>query len=299
MLTRGVRVLATMLGMGTVVAVALLVGLLVPVRGVAAQDDSSGALSLSVEGPGVACQAGACVVSPGSSFTLTVEVVEAPDAGYIGLGTQIVYQNLIYTPTEDKVDEMLINTDGYPGISVRSDQAMLVNHGQTAGTPPDFAASHYTGPAIQIALTCTDDYSRNEVELVAYTDDNTLGSGFKLPIASGGAVVSAGDSLLIHCGEPAPGSEGTEGPDGSETPGATLPPELDSPEERATATAVAKSTGTAVARATATAAAAVENGTDDDDGGSNTGLWIAIGAIAAVAVAIAGGGALYWRRTQR
>jgi len=286
-----------MLGMGTV-AVALLVGLLVPVRGVGAQDDSSGALSLSVEGAGVACQAGACVANPGSAFTLTVEVVEAPDAGYIGLGTQIVYQNLIYTPTEDKEDEMLINTDGYPGISVRSEQATLVNHGQTAGTPPDFAASHYTGSAVQMALTCTDGYTRNEVELVAYTDENTLGSGFKLPIASGGAIVSAGDSLLIHCGEPQPGAEGTEGPDGSETPGATLPPELDSPEEQATATAVAKSTGTAVARATATAVAVAEDETNDD-GGSNTGLWIAIGAIAAVAVAIAGGGAFYWRRTQR
>ena len=287
-----------MRGMGAV-ALALLVGLLVPVRGVGAQD-SDGAFSLSAEGPGVSCQASACVVDPGSEFTLTVSIAEAPSDGFIGLQTQVIFQNLIYAPTEDKEDEMLINTDGYPGISVRAVEPNLVSHGQTAGTPPDFAASHHSGPAVRLALTCTDGYSRNEVELPPYSREYPLGSGFKLPLIDGVSEnVPASDNLLVHCGEPQPGSDGTVGPGTEPAPGATRAGPTGTAIARATGTAVARATGTAVARTTATAVAAAENGADDDDGGSNTGLWIAIGAIAAVAVAIAAGGALYWRRTQR
>jgi hypothetical protein len=161
-------------------------------------------MSIAIDGSGVDCDGDECIVDPGTDFTLTVSVDEAPDAGYIGIATQVNFQNLTYTPTETAADEILISVDGFPGINVRSapSDGTVVNHGMTAGMPPTFTTSQYTGPVVAIALTCTDDYTRNEVQLAPFSDSNTLGTGFKLPAEAGGLNVPAGDDLLIHCGPP-------------------------------------------------------------------------------------------------
>jgi hypothetical protein len=241
------------------------------------------------------------VVDQGSAFTLTVEVAEAPSAGYIGIQTQVRYNALEYAPAAAEEDEVAVSEDGFPGILVRSTAtAGRVAHGMTAGTPPSFTTSDYTGPILALAFTCTDGYSRNDVQLTPYSDDNTLGSGFKLPQDAGSANVPAGDSLLIHCGEPPPGAEETAVAAGPEaTQAAATAAAAGATPADPTRTAIARATGTAIARTTATAAAEATNGTDDDDGG-NTGLWIALASLAGVAVlAGAGGAAYYWRRTHR
>jgi len=253
---------------------ALLFGWMTPAAGVQAQD-ASGAMSIAIDGSGVDCDGDECIVDNGSDFTLTVTIDESPSDGYIGLLTQVDYQNLIYTATEDKEDEMLINMDGFPGISVRVDrgtgvhQLTAVSHGQTTGTTPPFTPSHYSGPAIQIALTCTDDYSRNEVELAPYSaanssDPNLLGTGFKLPVIGGVSVnVPASDSLLVHCGVPPTATPVP--PDATGTPPPVLPP--------------------------------VGTGMAGSDGDSSTGLWIVIGSLLAAGAA-AGAGALVWKRAR-
>ena len=279
-------------------ALALVLGPAPAAGGVQAQG-TGGAVSLSIEGPGVDCDGDECIVEPGSSFTLIVSVSEAPEPGYLGIGTQTLFRNLIYSPTDQAVEEIVVDVDNFPGIAVRapSDPTVSgeVDHGMTAGTPPTFTTSHYEGPILELAMTCTDDYSRNDVELGAYSPTNTLGTGFKLPNDEN---VSAGDILLIHCGTPPAGSGGTATPT-SLPPGAGTPFPPDSPEAQATATAEAAAAAvaaTATASAGATATAVAEGGDGgDDDGGSNTGLWIALGAIAGVAVLL-GGGYLAWRR---
>jgi hypothetical protein len=129
----------------------------------------------------------------------------------------------------------------------------------TAGFPPTFTTSHYTGPIVELALICTDDYSRNEVALAPFADPgNTLGSAFKLPLEVGAGNVPAGDDLLIHCGPPP-----TPTPGPTPTAGPSLP-----------------TTGTGV-----------------DSGSSNTGVIMAVIALMAAA-ALTGVGVLSWKQAR-
>jgi hypothetical protein len=212
----------TLLGFGAMLALlALLLTWAVPAGNVHAQD-AGGAMSIAIDGSGVDCDGDECIVDPGTDFTLTISVDEAPDAGYIGIATQIDYQNLTYTRTEMATVEVLISVDGFPGIVVRTpeDDTSLVGHGMTAGTPP-FTTSHFTGPIVELAMTCTDEYTRNEVALAPFADPgNTLGTGFKLPAEAGGTNVPASDGLLVHCGPP---PTPTPGPSATPTPGPALP----------------------------------------------------------------------------
>jgi len=164
----------------------------------------------------------------------------------------------------------------------------------TAGAPPTFNTSHFAGSIVVLAFTCTDEYTRNDVQLAPYSDANTLGSGFKLPQEAGATNVPAGDSLLVHCGEPPPGSEETAVAQGAQATEAAATAAAGATPGAPTQTAIAQATGTAVARASATAGNAVGGPSgDDDDGGGNTGLWIALGALAGVA-ALAGAGGYVW-----
>jgi hypothetical protein len=229
----------------------------------------TGAMSIAIDGSGVDCDGDECIVDNGSDFTLTIDVDTAPGAGYIGIQTQIRHNELEYSPTAEEEDEVLVSDDGFPGILVRSTETDIPNsvaHGMTAGTPPAFTASDYTGPILVLAFTCTDDYSRNDLELTPYNEvDNTLGSGFK--VSADTPVVPTSDSLLVHCGDPP-----TPTPAPTTTAG-------DSP--------------------TATLAAGGVPGTGNagGDGDTRTGLWIAIGSLLAAGAA-AGAGALAWKRTR-
>ena len=244
---------------------ALLMSWGLPASSAYAQSEQSIELALSIDGSGVDCSANECIVDKGSDFTLTVSVTSAPDAGYIGLGTQVRYQNLIYTPTETAGDEVVIAVDNFPGILVRApaDPAVggVVQHGMTGGNPPSFTTSHYEGPIVELAMTCTDDYSRNDVELPPYGPDNILGSGAKLPTSAGGLTLPASDSLLIHCGPPPTATPVPPGPTATAAPG--LP-----------------TTGTGAGSS------------------SQTAIWFALGGLLAAA-AVASVGVLSWKQARR
>lgn len=279
----------------------MLLGLTLPASGLRAQQ-ATGQLELSATGSGVTCNNDGCTVPPGGDFKLVVSVTQAPAPGYIGVGTQVRYQNLIYSPTATQTDEIVVHTDGFPGIAVRAPQdppqGGVVEHGMTAGTPPNFTTSHYEGPVVELQMRCTDTYTRNDVQLPAYdSQNNVLGSGFKLPLAAGGETIVTSDSLTIRCGETPAGGEptNTPGAPSNGTPGAAPTPDLSSPEGQATATEAARSTATAIAKVTATAEAASGGTGDEDGGGGNTGLWIALGAIGGAAVLL-GAGYYGWRR---
>lgn len=273
---------------GTVFA--LLLSFMLTAAGAHAQD--SGSMSIAIDGSGVDCNGNECIVDNGSDFTLTVNVDSAPSAGYIGIQAQVQFKNLIYAPTAEAVDEIVVAEDGFPGIPLRSvdDALQTVTHGMTAGTPPTFNTSHFAGPIVVLAFTCTSDYTRNDVQLAPYSDaGNTLGSGFKLPEEAGATNVPAGNSLLVHCGvPPTPTPVPTGGPGGPGGPTPTL------------ATQGVPGTGTGGAlgtddNGTGTAAASGLNG---DNGGSRTGLWIALAALAGVA-ALAGAGGYVWMQRRQ
>lgn len=206
-----------LLGAGALVAVlGLALGWSLPSGSALAQQPTeTGAMSLSVDGAGVDCSGDECIVDKGSDFTLTIAITQAPASGYIGLSTEVQYQNLIYSPTEDREDEILIAVDNFPGISVRAvnDEGAWVRHGMTGGNPPQFTTSHYEGPIVELAMTCTEDYSRNDVTLPPYAEG--AGSGFKLPVSAGNTNVPASDAVTIHCGPPptpTPGPTATTAP---------------------------------------------------------------------------------------
>jgi hypothetical protein len=281
-----------------VVGLAFVLGL-APAAGRVQAQGAGARVGLSIQGPGTSCEGSECVVELGRSFTLVVSVTQAPSPGYLGIGTQVLYKDLTYTPTDQPADEIVVNVDNFPGIAVRNPDATdgEVDHGMTAGTPPNFTTSQYVGPILELAMTCTSQYSRNDVELREYSLTNTLGTGFKLP---NGDNVPAGNILLVHCGTPPAGSRGTATAT-PPPPGEGTPVSPNSPEGQATATAVAAATeaasdsATAIAIADGTATAEATESGDGGGGGSNTGLWIALGVIGGVAV-ILGGGYLGWRR---
>jgi hypothetical protein len=253
-----------------------------------AHAQGAGGMSITIEGSGVDCDGNECIVDNGTDITATVEVKEAPGAGYIGIQTQVRFNELIYNSTATAEEEIVVAEDGFPGIPLRSIEATTVNHGMTAGTPPEFATSDYTGPVVVLAFTCTDEYSRNDLSLTPYdTGNNPLGSGFKLPLDAGAESVPAGSDVLVHCGVPP-----TPTPVPTPRPGAGPTPTLAT--EGVPGTGNAGTIGTDD-NGTGTAAAGGLNG---DDGSSRTGLWIALAALAGVAVLAGAGGYVWMQRRQ-
>ncbi|MDZ4278872.1 MAG: hypothetical protein U1B78_07015 [Dehalococcoidia bacterium] len=171
-----------------------------------AQVPVNGAMGLGASGGGAACEASGCTVPAGGEFTLSVSVSEVPDPSYIGVGTQIDYDGLVYHPTAEAADELVLPDCGFPGIGVRAPAAPvgnegIVTHGQTAGLPPSFEACTYTGPVVEISLSCPAD-GEYTVSLIPYSEDNTLGSGFKVDLIATATIEA--QSLTVNCGGAGP-----------------------------------------------------------------------------------------------
>ena len=109
-------------------------------------------MSISVSGSGVSCSADVCTVDPGSTFTATVAVDDAPDGGYILVQSFINYgTSLTYNRTEDRTDELLWPDVASEQVFVRGEVAAgLVNHGGLTGLIPPLPASEYVGPVFEI-----------------------------------------------------------------------------------------------------------------------------------------------------
>ena len=156
------------------------------------QADSSGPrMALSASGAGVSCDAAeqpTCFVPEGGAFSLSVEVIEAPSAGYVGFQTELYYGGLTYLPA------ILPNEVVWPqsALPLRSPnqpdgQEGLVGHGDLSALSPPLPVSVHTGPVVALDFTCPQGAQVHTLALLPYDPaTRPLGSGFKAADAKGG-----------------------------------------------------------------------------------------------------------------
>ena len=153
-----------------------------------------------------------CHVPFSGSFLLSVEVVTAPEAGYILAQTFIDFgSHLAYKPAASAADEV-IWPDLADGTALRSETGLgLVNHGGLTSLTPPMPVSHFEGAIVQLEMSCSAEASSNTVLLLAADEKEvgTKGSLFVLPDAT--QVVPAVSGLTVDCVEPdmvSPDSDG-------------------------------------------------------------------------------------------
>ena len=191
--------------------------------------DNEAQLSLSVSG----CSSDECDLDTGESFTLSVNVDEAPEDGYILVQSFIDYgPNLTYNITESAADE-IVWPDGIPDVFVRDSSVAPLNpnqpipsgtvlHGGLTGVIPPLPLSTYEGTVFELAFTCSDSISTNNVQLLPSGDPvaGTNGAVFttvtvvdEVDVTT--QIVPKVNSVTINCGEePEEPEEPTPTPDG-------------------------------------------------------------------------------------
>lgn len=232
--------------------------------------DDASQMSLSVSG----CSGDECNLDTGETFTLSVNVDDAPDSGYVLVQSFIDYgPNLTYNMTDTPAEEMLW-PDGSPDVIVRDsaqnpsnpDAPIAPNsvlHGSLTGVIPPLPLSTYEGTVFQIELQCSDSFSTNDVMLLASGDALAGTSGALFNAEGAQQIIPKVGSVTVICGvEPTPEPDPTPD-DGNDV--VILPP---------------------------TGSGALSSG----DGGSSATLWFVIGAL--VVVGAAGLGASGWRVTR-
>ena len=167
---------------------------------------------------GGSCEAGECFVDTGSTFTLAVDVREAPASPYVLVQTFIEYGvydptasedeagpdtcgdgidngdedgvdrrdedcvivDLVYVPSDAAQDEVVWE-DLSPDTALRGNIGPgTVLHGGLTGLIPPLPESNATGVVVQFQLTCPADPVAVPVSLLVYEDAlaNTSGSVF-------------------------------------------------------------------------------------------------------------------------
>lgn len=179
--------------------------------------ESGGVMRLTILDGG-SCDAGQCSVDAGSTFTLAVEVVEAPALDYILMQTFIEFG--VYDPTAsedeggpdscgdgidngeqdgiDRLDEdcVIVDLVYVPSAAAKDDvvwedlspdTALRANigpgtvlHGGLTGLVPPLPTSSATGVVVQFEISCPADPVQVPVSLLAYEDPlaGTSGSLF-------------------------------------------------------------------------------------------------------------------------
>ena len=181
--------------------------------------DNEAQLSLSVSG----CSSDECDLDTGESFTLSVNVDEAPEDGYILVQSFIDYgPNLTYNMT-DSIGDEVVWPDGVPDVTVReSIVADTVLHGSLTGVIPPLPLSTYEGTVFALEFQCSESFSTNNVALLPSGDDvaGTSGAVFTTVIVIDEVdvttqVIPKVNSVTINCGEePEEPEEPTPTPDG-------------------------------------------------------------------------------------
>ncbi len=240
-------------------------------------------MALSVAGAGASCDAASepteCWLPAGGDFTLAVEVIEAPEPSYIGVQSYVVYDGLTYNPTASAEDEFAWpDADGlivrFPGEPTGTEGT--VKHGAATANTPPFPESTHEGGLLELSFTCPADTQSFEVALIPYSDDVTVGAGFKVDAMTTATLKTVGQREVDLDGDPA------------------TPPEL-----MDVADTVAVNCGEAMPTATSEADGLPPTGDGagvDAAGGVGAGLWSVIGAL--LAVAAAGLGIFAWRHAR-
>ena len=216
--------------------------------------DGGPEMRLVVVEPEGACDAdGVCQFAELSEFTLGVEIVEAPEQGYIEAASYIFYgSDITYDPAARSAAEEIVWPECDSAIALRSqidrtrpaagvggsntDEA--VNHGCLTGFFPPLPVSSYVGILLEILLTCSEGPSLSEIELLPVGDPvpGTSGAKFKFidPAdinLTGVTIIPKLSGLTVRCGEPP-----TPTPTATITPGGPTLTPLPSPTPSATPT---------------------------------------------------------------
>ena len=201
-------------------------------------------MALTASGPFVVCDAGKCSVPLSGKFTLAVEMVSVPKAGYILAQSWIEFgNNLSYNlaPTVHGVTKEIVWPDCEPATALRSDTLIgFVGHGCLTGLA-ERPASHEVGVnLIEISITCSAAVTSTLVRLVPSGEPpaGTSGTLFMAFLNSNQSVQVVPDlsDLTVHCVVPDPNAPTltptrtpTDTLTPSETPTGTLTPATATP----------------------------------------------------------------------
>jgi len=284
--------------------------------------------ALTAGGSSVTCDAPSepteCTVGLGAAFTLSIDLLDPPAAGYIVLQTLTYLDGLPWTPAS--VEEENVWPDNQ--LPLRSPLlpepgVVGVAHGGLTGLSEPFPVSHYEGSVVELSMSCSTEPDTFHPAIIAHNPAvSPIGTSLNLPDSSmipaptiGTADLDLNEDgftrevpvsyiLAIKCGgASAPEGEGVPGfqegnfPDQAPatlTPvGGTRPPgQQRTPGEGETPGA------TAGDETPSTPGPAIGGDNDGDDGGGAP--WAIIGVvIGAVAVAGAGGAYLWYLRRSR
>ncbi len=169
-----------------------------------------------------------CTFANDEKFTLVVEVVEAPAAGYvlaqsfIDFGTDLTYDITLVSAADEIT---WADCEGLTAVRAQIGGSQFVNHGCLTGLLPPQPVSNFVGSMVEISLTCSSENSSTEVMLLPLGDTaaGTSGAAFAEPDTS--QVTPKVSNLSVTCGAapvdtPTPeGPTATVGP--TDTPGPT------------------------------------------------------------------------------
>jgi len=178
--------------------------------------DNAAQMSLSVSG----CAAAECDLDLGETFTVSIEIEDAPDEGYVLVQSFIDYgPSLTYNMTDSAADEILW-PDASSDVVVRESTAPgTVLHGGLTGVIPPLPQSTYEGAAFEIELQCSDAYSSSNVQLLPSGDEvaGTSGAVFtSVSTTSDGVeetlqIIPKVNSVTVNCGQAPPPGQPTDG----------------------------------------------------------------------------------------
>ncbi len=149
----------------------------------------------------------ACTFETGESFTLAVDIVTAPAAGYIVAQSFIDYgDDLLYDIDGQPAEDEIVWADLDTRVALRASfGAGLIYHGGESGLIPPQPVSTATGNFVEIKMTCSADDTSTQVDLLPLGDQQTVTSGTAFVEGDDHTQVTPKVSgLLIHCGAGGP-----------------------------------------------------------------------------------------------
>ena len=160
--------------------------------------DNAAQMSLNVSG----CAGDECNLDLGETFTVSIDIDDAPDAGYVLVQSFIDYgPDLTYNMTDSSADEILW-PDASSDVIVRDAIAPgTVLHGALTGVIPPLPLSTNEGAAFEIEFQCSDAYSSNNVQLLPEGDAIAGTSGALFTLEAAVQVVPKVNSVTVNCGD--------------------------------------------------------------------------------------------------
>ena len=139
-----------------------------------------------------------CNVSLGSTFTLSVDGIGVPVAGYILMQTFIDFgADLVYKPSEAPAEE--ISWPDCNGAILSQLSATTVSHGCLSGDSDPLPVSNYRGNLVELLFTCPTTATSDELQLLPFEGPvaDTFGALFILPNLT--RVVPRLNALTVNC----------------------------------------------------------------------------------------------------